>query len=272
MKASILNLQGKVVGKVELPPVFQEPIRPDLIQRAVLAIWSRRRQPYGTDVLAGKRTSAHYHGRRRLRMGVVMMGVEMARLPRIHGKVSPHLLYRARFAPQAVKGRVAHPPKVEKVWAQKLNKKERRKALRSAVAATASREWVSSRGHRIQNVRELPIVVRDEIQSVGKTKEVVEFLRRVGLEEELKRVKAKKVRPGKGKLRGRRYRRKVGPLIVVARDEGIGRAASNIPGVEVRNVKDVCTECLAPGAQPARLVIWSVSALERLHDFFRSQA
>jgi large subunit ribosomal protein L4e len=202
-------------------------------------------------------------------MGVVMMGVEMARLPRIHGKPAPHMLYRARFVPQAVKGRVAHPPKVEKVWVQKINRKERRKAIRSAIAATALKEWVAGRGHRIKGVKELPIVVEDEIQRINKTKKLIEFLKRIGLEEELERVKKKKVRAGKGKRRGRKYRRKVGPLIVVSKDEGIGKAAANIPGVEVCQVEDVCTECLAPGTQPARLVIWSASAFEKLKEFFK---
>lgn len=262
MRAKVLSLEGQVLKEVELPAVFTEPIRPDLILRSVLTAQSRRRQPYGVDVLAGKRTSAHYHGRRRLRFGVAMMGMEMARMPRIHAKAPPHLLYRARFVPQAVKGRRAHPPKVEKVWAQKMNWKERRKALRSAIAATACLQWVSKR-HRVKTL-ELPLVVEDRIQQVQKTAELVRVLKSLGLGAELERIKRKKVRAGKGKLRGRRYRHRIGPLIVVANDLGVGRAASNLPGAEVRRVGELCTECLAPGAQPGRLVIWSESALQEL--------
>ena len=92
MKVSIFNLKGKPVGKIELPEIFKEVVRPDLIKRAFLAIQSRKRQPYGTDPYAGLRTSAHYHGARRKRY--TMMNRELARLPRIHGDTAPGLFFR----------------------------------------------------------------------------------------------------------------------------------------------------------------------------------
>lgn len=112
-----------------MPKVFSEPIREDLILCAVLASQSKRRQPYGTNPLAGKRTAAHFHSGRPSRTGAhrwAMIGREMARLPRLHGKTVPWLSFRARFVPQAVKGREAFPPLVEKVWAQEINDKERK--------------------------------------------------------------------------------------------------------------------------------------------------
>ncbi|MGC8812572.1 MAG: 50S ribosomal protein L4, partial [Candidatus Aenigmatarchaeota archaeon] len=154
MKVDVLDLQGNSVEKIELPEVFEEKVREDLILRAFLATMSKKRQAYGTDVMAGKRSSAHYHGVRRERWS--MMGREMARTPRLHGKLSPHLMWRARVVPQAVKGREAHPPKVEKIWVQKINKKERKKAIRSAIAATAIKEFVLKRGHKVENLKELP--------------------------------------------------------------------------------------------------------------------
>jgi len=137
MKVNIFDLQGNPKGKVDIPITFKETVREDLIRRAVLASQSKR-QPYGVDILAGKRTSAHYHGYRRHRW--TMMSREMARMPRIHGKASPHLMWRPRFVPQTKGGREAHPPKVEKVWELKINDKERKKAIRSAIAATAVKE------------------------------------------------------------------------------------------------------------------------------------
>ncbi|MDI6799026.1 MAG: 50S ribosomal protein L4, partial [Candidatus Aenigmarchaeota archaeon] len=172
MKVDVFDLEGKPIEKIELPKVFSEPVREDLILRAFLATLSKKRQPYGVDIMAGKRTSAHYHGVRRERW--TMMGREMARMPRLHGKISPHLMWRARFAPQVKGGRRAHPPKAEKVWAQKINKKERRKAIRSAIAATARKGYVLKRGHKFEG--RLPIVVDDKIQEIKKTKELVEFL------------------------------------------------------------------------------------------------
>src|SRR3989344_8716463 len=127
MKVDFFDLDGKSKGKIELPEVFHEQIREDLIRRAVIATLSNRRQPYGVDPMAGKRTSAHYHGYRRHRY--TMMNKEMARMPRLHGKVPPQQQWQAKFVPQAKGGREAHPPVVEKVWAIKMNDRERKLAV-----------------------------------------------------------------------------------------------------------------------------------------------
>jgi len=259
MKVNILNLQGKTTGKVDLPRVFNEQFRPDLIRRAVLALQSQRRQPYGTDPLAGNRSSAHFHGKRRIRHTMQMR--DLARAPRIHGG-PPHLYFRARKSPQAVKGRRAHPPKVEKVWIQKINRKERNLALKSAIAATANKDLVSGR-HKIDLV-ELPLIVEDTVQSIKKTKDVEAFLSSLKLDDELKRIRVRKVRPGKGKMRSRKYRIKKGPLIVVSEDKGIGKACKNVPGVDVKDVKNVSVEDLAPGALAGRLTIFTKSSIGKL--------
>ena len=237
MKVDIFDLEGKASEKIELPAVFEEKIREDLIRRAVLATLSNLRQPYGSDPMAGKRTSAHYHGSRHHRYS--MMNKEMARLPRMHGKLSPHLMWRARFVPQAKKGREAHPPVVEKIWDQKINKKEKRKAIDSAIAATANREIVLRRGHKIKNVKELPIVVHDDIQKITKTRDLVKFLISIGMGRELERLSERKIRAGKGKLRGRKYKKKIGFLFVIADDNGISKSIKNIPGSNVVRVSNL---------------------------------
>jgi len=264
MKVKIFDLDGNKKGEIDLPKVFSTPFRPDVIQRAVLAIQSHKRQPYGVDPLAGKRTSAHYHGERRARH--TMMNVELARMPRIHGG-PPALHFRARFVPQAVKGRRAHPPKAEKVWWQKINKKERILAIKSAIAATGIKDIVLQRGHIIENL-DLPIVVDDSLQELKKTKDIENFLKKIGLEKELKRAKRKKVRPGKGKMRGRRYKKKKSILFVIAEDKGIVNAAKNLPGVDVCLVNNLNAELLAPGAHPGRLTIYTVSAIQKLGEIY----
>lgn len=262
MKVNVFDLEGKPIEKIELPKVFSEPIREDLILRAFLATQSKKRQPYGVDIMAGKRTSAHYHGKRRYRW--TMMGREMARMPRLHGKLSPHLMWRARFVPQAKGGREAHPPKVEKIWEQKINKKERKKAIRSAIAATVCKECVLGRGHKVKEIKELPLIIENKIQEISKTKELVEFLKKIGLEKELERIKKRKIRAGKGKRRGRKYKRKIGPLIIITEDKGIGKAVKNLPGINVCRVENLSAEFLAPGAMPGRITLYTKSAIKKL--------
>jgi len=263
MKVDVLDMRGKAAGKVDLPKVFSEKVREDLIVRAFLSTMSKRKQDHGTDPMAGQRSSAHYEGRRR-RTRWTMMGREMARMSRLHGKIPGYLMYRARKVPQSVKGRVAHPPKTEKKWGQKMNKKERKLAIRSAISATKEIKFVRGRGHLVDNVKSLPIVVSDDIEKYTKTSDVRKFLEILGLKDEIERIHVKKIKAGKAPSRGNKYKKKVGPLIVVAKDEGIVRAAKGIPGVDVSLAENLSVEYLAPGAVPGRLTVFTKGALEKV--------
>ena len=252
--AKIFDLQGKPLGKIILPNVFGTPLRPDVIKRAVLATQSRRRQPQGRDPMAGKKTSAESRG----------TGLGIARLPRVKGGGG-----RAALAPSTVGGRQPHPPRSEKKIVKRISKKEARLALHSAIAATASKEEVASRGHAVEGVPQFPLIVTASIELLTKTKEVEEALTNLGVLSDLYRVKAsRKIRAGKGKRRGRKMKQAVGPLIVVAENKGIINAGNNIPGVDVTTVNNLNTEMLAPGTHSGRLTLWSSSAIERLKKSF----
>ncbi|MDF2956942.1 MAG: Ribosomal protein L4 [Candidatus Alkanophagales archaeon MCA70_species_1] len=250
--AKVLSLSGEVVREIVLPPVFMEEYRPDLIKRAVLAAQANRLQPYGASVLAGRDTSAESWG----------PGYGVARVPRIKtGR-------RAARVPQAVGGRRAHPPKPEKILSEKINKKERRKALRSAIAATADESLVRQRGHKFS--AELPIVMEDAFEGLKKTRDVKEVFERIGVWEDVLRAKERKVRAGIGKMRGRRYKTKKSVLIVFGTEgghEGIRRAARNLPGVDVVHVRLLNAELLAPGTHAGRLTVWTESAIRGLESF-----
>jgi len=260
MKVKVYNAEGEKIGDVELPEIFSTDVREDVIKRAFLAERSWKRQPYGTDKLAGKRTSAHYHGRRNRRF--TMMGREMARLPRIHGRSAGYLLWVARFAPQAVKGRRAHPPKVEKKWEQKINAREYLLAIKSALAACANAAMVKKRGHRFEG--EVPIVFSEDFETLKKTKDVEKIFVKLGLEKELERGKKKKVRAGKGKMRSRKYRKKRTMLIVFSKECDCMKACRNLPGVDVTTADNLNVQLLAPGAHPGRLLVITVPALKKL--------
>jgi large subunit ribosomal protein L4e len=261
--AKIHGIDGSAAGEVKLPKVFSTPFRPDLIQRAFLAIQSNKRQAYGTNLLAGQRTSAHYHGVKDKRYS--MKNKEMARAPRSH-ESSPAQQLRARFAPHTVSGRRAHPPKVEKIWHQKVNRKENALAIRSAIAATGSADIVSKR-HKISGLI-LPIIVTDKMQDIQKTGNLKKILFSFGCKEDLKRAENRKVRAGKGKMRGRKMKGKKSVLIVVADDKGVVKAARNLSGVEICNVKDLNVKILAPGAQAGRLTVWSESSIKKLGEIY----
>jgi len=262
---NIYNIKGKETKNINLPKIVRTQYRPDLIKRAFLTVRANKRQSYGANPRAGLRTSAHYHGRRRDRWAMIMR--DLARLPRLHG-TTPHLNFRVRRVPEAVKGRKAFPPKAEKIWKQKINKKENLLAIKSAIAATANKDLVKERGHRVEKLKDLPIILEDEFQSMKKTKDIEELLKNLGLENELKRVGIKKIRGTKGKMRGRKYKKKTGPLFIVTKSDGIEKSIKNIPGTNLSYLKDLDAELLAPGSVPGRLTIWSKSAIEQLDKVF----
>jgi len=252
--AKIFDLEGKPIGKISLPPIFGTPSRPDVIKRAVLAIQSNRFQPQGRDPMAGKRTTAESRG----------VNLGMSRIARVKGPGG-----RAALAPGTVGGRAAHPPTSEKRLVKRIPKKEKRLALWSAIAATASKEAVASRGHPIDDVPGIPLIVTDDLEKLKKTKEVEETLIHLGVLSDIYRVKeSRKIRAGKGKHRGRKIKQAVGPLVVVAENKGILEAAKNIPGVDAVTVNNLNAEILAPGAHPGRLTIWTRSAVEKLNELY----
>jgi len=250
MEVPVLDAENNPVGEVELPRVFQTPYRPDVIKRAVIAQQSHGFQPQGRDPRAGKRTTAKSWG----------VGRGIARVPRLRTSM------RAAFGVSIVGGHQAFPPRAEKRIRKEINKKERRLAIRSGIAATAVRDIVAGRGHDIESIGYLPLVVDDNVQSLTKTKDVRDLLVNLGLWPDVERVKRRKIRAGRGKTRGRGRRVGKSPLIVVAEDLGIGKASANIPGVDVAEVTDLNSELLAPGAHPGRLVIWTRSAFASLDE------
>jgi large subunit ribosomal protein L4e len=261
MKVDVLSLTKTSMGKRDLPSQFNEPVRPDLIKRAVEAIQSHKRQKYGTDPEAGMKASAELSRRRRKYRGSYGHGI--SRVPRkILSRRGTRFNWVGAVAPGTVGGRKAHPPKTYKEWVRKINKKERRKAIRSALAATMLPELVKARGHVVPD--DYPFIIESKAESLSRTKEVVDALEKLGFKGELERTSERKVRAGKGKLRGRKYRVKKGPLLVVSGDCPLLRSAENILGIDVVDIKNVNAELLAPGADAGRLTIFTEKAIEVL--------
>ena len=261
MKVPVLNKSNDEVGKIDLPEQFNEEIRTDLIKRAVLAINANSRQKYGVFPEAGKRHSAKLSKRRNVyRSGY---GHGISRVPRkILSRRGKQMYWVGAIAANTVKGRRAHPPKAEKNWERKINKKERRIAIRSALSAAANKAYVAERGHKVPE--NYPFIANNDFEKMSKTKEVVDALNNLGFSDELNRVSFRKIRAGKGKIRGRKYKRKVGPLIVVSDKCELEKAARNIPGVSVEVVQRLNAKTLAPNSTVGRCCIFTQKAIEKI--------
>ena len=263
MKKNLYSIEGKKIKEITLPEQFNELVRPDIIKRAVLVIQSKKRTPYGISPIAGKRASVYISKRRRRWKSIYGSG--RSRTPRkVMTSRGSQFFYVGAFSPNTVGGRRAHPPKSEKEWKIKVNKKERLKAIRSALAATINKELVQKRGHKIES---LNTVIDSKIESLSKTKDVKKALIALGLEKELVRVQEKKVRSGKGKSRGRKYKTKVGPLLVISKDCPLQKSAAAIQGIDICKVQNLNTELLAPGTIPGRLTLFTEDSIKLLQEY-----
>lgn len=255
MKALVYSLDGNKVDDIELPKVFSTPFRPDVIHKAYVHLQSRLFQPQGRDPLAGERTSAMSRN----------TGLGIARMARVKGSGFPRAGQAAGVG-GVVKGRLAHHPVTEKVIVKRLNKKEKKLALCSAIAATASKELVAARGHRIGKVN-LPLIISADIDKVSRAKDLQNIFDALKLSDDLERVRNSwKRRSGRSRMRGRTKRTGRSVLIVVGKDEGVGKAAGSILGVDVAPVNNLSVLHLAPGSHPGRLTLWSKNAIEKLHS------
>jgi large subunit ribosomal protein L4e len=248
-KVNLYSIDGKSQKKIDLPKVFHGDVRTDLIRRAVTAAQANRRQPYGPNSGAGMSHASSTWGK----------GRGVSRVQRMsQGRTAVE-------SPNNVGGRRAHPPRPEKDWSKKVNRKERQKARNSALTATAEPGLVMERGHRFKKKTTVPVVVENKIEEIETTKKALRALRKLGVMDDIERAKAGiHVRAGRGTMRGRRYRNPKSLLIVVQDRENAARGFGNLTGVDITTPSQLNPELLAPGGMPGRLTLISEGALKQL--------
>jgi large subunit ribosomal protein L4e len=241
-----------------LPAVFRAPVRPDIVNTIHNEVAKNKRQPYCVSEPAGHQTSAESWG----------TGRAVARIPRVRGG-GTHRSGQAAFGNMCRGGRMFAPTKTWRRWHRKVNTAQKRFAICSAIAATGVPSLVMAKGHAIQGIPEVPLVVADSVQGLTKTKDAVAFLRRNKAWADVARVYAsRRMRAGKGKLRNRRYVQKLGPLVIYDQDQGVTKAFRNIPGVDCIQVDNLNLLKLAPGGHVGRFCIWTEAAFKKLDGLY----
>lgn len=250
-----------MLPSVTLPAVFSAPIRLDIVAFVHKNLSKNTRQAHGVYKKAGMQHSAESWG----------TGRAVARIPRVSGS-GTHRAGQAAFGNMCRKGRMFAPLKVFRRWHRKVNLNQRRHALASSLAASALTPLVLARGHKCTEVPEFPLVVSDKLESYEKTKDAVAFLKRFGAYQDVQKViDTKAQRPGKGKLRNKRYKTRKGPLVVYGNENvKLVQAFRNVPGVEVANVHRLNLRSLAPGGQVGRFIVFTQSAFAALDSLFGS--
>jgi large subunit ribosomal protein L4e len=248
---------SEVVDSVPMPAVFTAPIRNDIVHFVHTNMAKNRRQAHGVFHKAGHEHSAESWG----------TGRAVARIPRIGGSGTSRSGQGA-FGNQCRKGRMFAPLKTYRRWHRKINLNQKRHAVASAIAASAVTPLVLARGHRVNEVPELPLVV--ENLNAESTKTLLRTLRNLGAGEDLKRSRdSRRIRSGHGKMRNSRYVLRKGPLVVYGDENNlVKRTARNLPGVETVNVHRLNLLQLAPGGHLGRFIIWTKDAFKALNTIF----
>ncbi len=255
MDANIYGLDGNVSGKIALPHVFLHEFREDIVRRALLSEQSLMYQPQGHAVMAGLNTTAVYVGkysgyRRGRHMGIAI---------RPRQKLAGGAMGDVRRIPSSVKGKRAHPHKIEKRLDEQINKKEYLIAIISAISGSANHAMVAQR-HTVD--KKVPFILDDKIEHIAKASELLKVLESLGLAADLERSHKPQLRKGAArKVNKRHFRNSV--LIVTRPGSKVEKAGRNIPGVDVCSIDALTIAKLAPGAHP-RLAIWSKGAAESI--------
>ncbi|XP_069842032.1 large ribosomal subunit protein uL4 [Dendropsophus ebraccatus] len=256
---SVYSEKGESSGKnVTMPAVFKAPIRPDIVNFVHTNLRKNNRQPYAVSELAGHQTSAESWG----------TGRAVARIPRVRGG-GTHRSGQGAFGNMCRGGRMFAPTKTWRRWHRRVNVTQKRYAVCSALAASALPALVMSKGHRIEEIPEVPLVVEDKVESYKKTKEAVLLLKKLKAWNDIKKVYAsQRMRAGKGKMRNRRRIQRRGPCVIYNEDNGIVKAFRNIPGITLLGVNKLNLLRLAPGGHVGRFCIWTESAFRKLDDLY----
>ncbi|HKL24261.1 MAG TPA: 50S ribosomal protein L4 [Candidatus Nanoarchaeia archaeon] len=265
MKTKVLDLQGKEKGSITLPEFFSEKIREDIVSRVLEA--KKIKQPYGPSPMAGKQYSASGILIHKRKVWKSQYGRGMSRVPRkIMMSRGEQFNWEGATSPNTKGGRRSHPPRPEGMKNKlKINKKELKTAIKSALSATANQEKISEKYGRLKDKKvDAPFVVDSKITQ-EKTKNILESFKKI-LGDEVYQVveKKKKTRPGRGKLRGRRYKTNAGLLLVIGNNEKLKSKRFEIKKAENLGIND-----LAKGGM-GRLTIYTEKAIEDLKNRFEN--
>ncbi|MBI1970755.1 50S ribosomal protein L4 [Candidatus Woesearchaeota archaeon] len=130
------------------------------------------------------------------------------------------------------------------------------------MAAVMIKDIVQKRGHIIPSA--YPFALDNAFETLPTAGQAKKVFSALGMANELLRVSERTIRAGKGAMRGRKYKKAHGPLIVVSHACPLVQAARNLPGIDVIAVDSLNANLLAPGAVHGRLTLFTSAALARI--------
>ena len=261
MKTKILDIKGKEKSEISLPKSFSAGIREDIVMKVLET--KKNKQPYAPSPVAGNQYSASGVLIHRRHVWKSQYGRGISRVPRkIMSRKGSQFNWEGATSPNTKGGRRAHPPKaISMINTLKINKKEIKLAFESALSATADKKTVEKKYSSLEKLeKHVPFVVESKFVSL-KTKELLESLKHIlGKDLFELAIPKKKIRAGKGKMRGRKYKQNAGMLLVIGKDEKLKTNAFDFVTVKTLGIND-----LAKGGL-GRLTIYTENAIKNLGE------
>jgi len=256
MKTKILGTQKEI----ELPQIFNSPIREDIVKKVHDSLFSKQR--YAVSPLAGRQSSKHKqsHARRKFK---TLYGKGISRVPRkALWRRGDQFYWVAVYSPGIRGGRAAHPPKID-IRPRRINKKEKIIALKSCFAATASKDILQKNYPKLK-LSSFPLIIESSLLD-KKTKEIFKFI-----EDQKIEIKAKKkIRPGIGKTRGRKYKNTRKVLLILAKKEASKIQKLKGLNLKITNTTQLNIKELSLNGKPGKLAIYTENALNDLKEKFK---
>ena len=255
MKATLYSTEGKKKGEIEMPRLFNRKVREDIVKKYLEA--SKLIQPYSSDPKGGKKHSASGTISHKRHDWKAHYGRGISRIPRkTMWRRGTQFYWIGAEISGTRGGRRAHPPKgIGKE--KKINKKEVKIAMESALAATCDKNHVLKRYGTLDKLSvNVPVVIESSLEK-SKTKEIIKAIESIfeGKHEDIL-LKQKSTRAGKGKRRGRKYKSNAGILLIKSAEENI-----KTKRIQIANIEEVSVNELYP---LGRLVIYTEKAIKSL--------
>lgn len=261
MKSQFYNIKGEKKSEIELPKVFDTSIREDIITKVAEAERLETLHPHSPSPMAGRRHSASGTISHRRHKWKGHYGRGISRVPRkTMWRRGTQFYWVGAEVSSTRGGRRVHGPSLLHS-PRKINKKEAKLALNSALASTAHKEIIQRRYSSLDKKKiefNFPVIIESR---PTKAKDFITALKKIFGELFPLVLKSKEVRSGKGKLRGRKYKSNAGALIITGKDENL-----KMKGIDIVSLNNLSILELYP---IGRLTILTEKALAELEEMKR---
>ena len=256
MKVQILDIGGKKLEDFTTP-LFEEPIREDIIFKIIES--EKVKASFSPKMNAGMDISASGNIRHKRHSWKSDRGRGLSRVPRkIFWRRGTQFSWEAAIIPGTKGGRRAHPPKGYPN-SKKINKKEIKKAILSALTYSNSIDELKNKYKKIKNKElqhNLPLIVENKFLTLNTRESLISLKKILGSLNEIA-IQKKKIRAGIGKLRGRKYKHNAGLLFVIGKNQN-----TKLSRIDIVKTNELMTEDLANNG--ARITLFTKDAIKEL--------